>query len=669
MRLENDALTLDLDPRTGGFRALVDKATGHDFIGTPERAMLFRAIAPRDAMLADPVDSDHASVSVAGNTATIRCKLATIEATATLRLEDGAAFEARLEITNTGDTPIEEIMFPYVRGLAPLPDARVVWPYGFFRSIDDVFGKGLGGDHITWNEWTQKNVARYPAHLASAWADYGNAQQGVGIEGRHTDFSIMDFFVHKIIDKTQDPVSRSLDLVTVHPRRIAPGETWQSPPVRINLHTGDWHATAGAHRKWLESWVQKPDRPKKFADAIGWHFFFMKHQDGVVCYDYNGLPEMADAALAAGCPYLLVFGWQEGGHDNNYMYRYVVNEDWGGAAKLRDSLDACTARGVEVMPFYNGTLANIEMPEHKEFGHKWEAKTRAQHPYYAGDWARHNFDASTRNRAMLHHEMAPCEGHRAYYLETIERMIREYGFRNMQLDQGSEKMLVDYAEDHITTTPDRVYVDGLQELMPKVREMVKQANPDGVVISEFLNDFTGQWCDSSWDWHLLLPFPEPILYTIPWVFGSHEIDAHEYDQVNTAFAYKLHLDMKIDGGDAPITKYPRFADHVRRNAGLRQRVSDYYSTADFRDQDGITLEGDGVLAKVYLNEQTRKGSIVLAEVTGQEAAVALTSTWQPASGTFACDTNGGDVAQMPWAAKMPVTLAPYEVRVLCMDLA
>jgi hypothetical protein len=669
MRLENDAIAIDFDPQTGGFAGLTDKQSGHNFIGAPDRALLFRAIVPQGALLADPVESTGASITVEGNTATIRYTLAGLEATATLVLEDGAAFEARLELRNTGTTPIEEIMFPYVRGLAPLPEACVVWPYSFFRKIDDLFGKGLGGDHITWNEWTQKNVARYPAHLASAWADYGNTQHGIGIEGRHTDFSIIDFFVHKIIDKTQERTSRSLDLVTVHPRRIAPGETWQSPPVRINLHIGDWHATAGAHRKWLETWVTKPDRPKKFADAIGWHFFFMKHQDGVVCYDYEGLPDMAEAAMAAGCPYLLVFGWQEGGHDNNYMYRYIVNEEWGGAAKLRDKLKQCKALGVEVMPFYNGTLANIEMPEHKEFGYKWEAKTRAGHPYYAGDWARHNFDAMTRNRAMLHHEMAPCEGHRKYYLETVKRMLTEYGFQNMQLDQGSEKMLVDYAEDHATTTPDRVYVDGLRELMPKVREMVKQANPDGVIISEFFNDFTGQWCDSSWDWTMLLPFPEPILYTIPWVFGSHEIDANEYDQVNIAFAYKLHLDMKIDGGDAPITKYPRFADHVRRNAELRRRVSEYYSTADFRDQDGVRMEGEGVLAKVFLNKQTRKGSIVLAETKGAEATVTLDSAWKPVSGAFSSDSNCGTPEQVRWEKELQITLDPYEVRVLCMDLA
>ncbi|HIJ74275.1 MAG TPA: hypothetical protein HPP83_09260, partial [Candidatus Hydrogenedentes bacterium] len=395
-----------------------------------------------------------------------------------------------------------------------------------------------------------------------------------------------------------------------------------------------------------------------------------KHQDGVELNTYEDLPEMAKASLAAGCPYLLVFGWQTGGHDNNYMYRYVPNEDWGGEDALRENLQKCREMGVEVMPFYNGTLANIELAEHKEFGHKWEAKTRSGHPYYAGDWARQNYDAPTRNRAMLHAEIAPCEEHQRYFLETVKRIVQDYGFGNTQLDQISEKMLVDYNEKHIKTTPDRVYVDGLAAILPKAREYVREANPEGVMISEVLNDFTGQWCDSSWDWNLLLPFPEPILYSLPWLMGSHEIDALEYDEVNKAFAYKLHLDMKIDGGDAPITKYPKFAEHVKANAELRKRVADYYAHAEFRDQEGIEVEGpDTIVAKVFHNKETGKVGIVVAETAGEAGAITLASKWQPASGIIRADSNTGAAEKLDASEQLKLTLKPYEVCVLCVDLA
>lgn len=479
----------------------------------------------------------------------------------------------------------------------------------------------------------------------------------------------MDFFAHKVVEKTRDPVRRTLDLVTTHPRRVRPGETYVSSPVRIFVHQGGWHAVADAHRQWLEGWIRKPDRPEKFAKAVGWHFFFMKHQDGVVCHTYEDLPRMAQAALDAGCPYLLVFGWQTGGHDNNYFYRYVPNEDWGGVDALRRGIEQCRAMGVEIMPFFNGTLANVQMPEHKQFGHRWEAKTRVGHPYYAGDWARHNFDALTRNRAMLHTEIALCKDQVPYFLASIKRVIQDYGFRNTQLDQIAEKMLVDYDETHVTTTPDRVYVDGIAELLPGIRKLIREVNPEGVMISEGLNEYVGQWCDSSWDWTILFPFPEPILYSLPWLMASHEIDALEYDEVNRAFAYKMHLDIKIDGGDAPVTKYPAFARHIRANAELRRRVADYYCLADFRDEEGLAFEvPSGVLVKAYVNRGKGKLGVVVAETAGRACETNVRIHWKPACSEVVVDSNIRTRETMPLADSLTLPIQPYEVRVVCLDV-
>ena len=677
MILENSALRIELDAASGGFRSICDKSRDAEYIGAPDRALLFRAMTPYGRLLCGHVDATQPRVRMDDTQARITSRSGGLCAEIVLSLDD-RALTAILRLTNESDLIVEEILFPCIRGLAPVPEAALTWPCFWFRRIENLFGpggSGLGGDHRSWNDHGQKIVARYPAHLASAWLDYGNAERGLALESRHTDFSIVDFFAHKILEKdfapdSDQPVRRSLDIAVSHPRRIHPGETWDSPPIRIRVHDGDWHVPAQEHREWLETWIRKPDRPPKFAEAVGWHFFFMKHQDGIVLHTYDDLPRMAQAALDAGCPYLLVFGWQEGGHDNNYMYRYVANPAWGGAEALRAALDKVRALGVEVMPFFNGTLANIKMPEHKRFGWRWEAKSRSGHPYYAGEWVRHNVDAPTRNRSMVHHELAPCREHRAYFLEIVKRIVAEYAFGNLQLDQISEKMFVDYNEDHIETTPDRVYVDGLAELLPHVREIVRAQNPQGVMISEVLNEFTGQWCDSSWDWTALMPCPEPILFTIPWVFASHEIDALEYGEVNKAFAYKLHLDLKIDGGDAPVTKYPKFARHVRGIAELRRRVAPYYVYGDFRDQQGLIVQSEpNVLVKVFDNRAEHKAAVVAAEIEGKSstARVALDDQWRSARPECRVQTNLGPAVLLPADLRFSLALQPYEVRVLCID--
>ncbi len=674
MHLENEHIRVAFDPETGGFTSLYDKRLGHEYIEAPDRANPLRLMVPEPGRDGRHFDAARAAIAIEDGRARVAYRLGETEAVATYRLE-GDALLAELTLTHHGDHPVEEVMFPLVRGIGGFECADIVCPCFWGRRIDsplkaadDELANHLGGDHHTWNDWTQKANARYPQYLCSAWCDFGSPAHGIALEGRQQDFSPLDFFFYKQVEKRRDPVRRTLDMMTVHPHRVKQGETYTTSPVRIVLHRGGWESVATAHRDWLETWIQKPDRPRKFAESIGWHFFFMKHQDGLEVFTYDDLPRMAEAALAAGCPYLMLFGWHTGGHDNNYWYRYVPNEDWGGEAALRQAVEQCRALGAELLPFFNGTLANIEMPEHKEFGYQWEAKTRAGHPYYAGDWARANFDVPMRNRAMLHHEMCFCDGQRAYFLDSIRRIVQQYGFANTQLDQISEKLFLCFNELHGHAHPDRAMVDGLAELLAETRRIVREANPEGVLVSESLNDFTGQWCDSSWDWTLLLPFPDPILLTLPWVFGSLEVDALEYGRVNEAFAFKLHLDMKIDGGDAAVTDYPEFAGHVRRNAELRRRTADYYVFGDFRAHERMRLDAeDGVAANVFYNREANKVGIVAADVGGRGAHVVIESDW-PARGTVVLDSNLAPEQRLDPAHGYAFSLEPHEVKVLCIDL-
>jgi hypothetical protein len=228
-------------------------------------------------------------------------------------------------------------------------------------------------------------------------------------------------------------------------------------------------------------------------------------------------------------------------------------------------------------------------------------------------------------------------------------------------------MLPCYNELHHHAHPDRAYVDGLGELLPKTRAALRAVNPDGVMIGEWINDFTAQWLDGSWSWRQT-DFPEPVLYTLPAALMSHEIDALEYDEVNKAFAYRLYLDMKIDGGDSPITKYPQFAAHIKGLASLRRRVFDYYVTSDFRDEEGIKLiQPRKVIAKVFHNPAARKVGIVLAEFGGEKAEVVLQTRWAPEGSTIQVESNVAESHAISPADELRLDLGPHEVRVLCVD--
>lgn len=667
MLIENDDITVKLSAASGGLVAIHDKARTRECLDTAGDPMLFRLILPDGDRLYNHRDGRNATLRTEGATVFITFQEAEYEAQASLQL-DGSGILATLCITNRGPLTIEEVQFPWVTGLRRLPDDAVVMPAFAQRIIRDPLGAGMGGDHRHAEEYLKKIVTRYPERLASAWMDYGNADCGLSIEGRQNDSSIMDFFVHKGVYKTREGTRRSLNFATVHPVRIRPGETWQSPPVRITVHGGDWHTAADIHRTWAESWMTKPTRPEPFAASIGWHYFFMKHQDGYARFTYADLPRMAEAALSAGCRYLMLFGWQAKGHDNDYLYGYVANEEWGGAEALRSNLEKVRAMGVEPIPFYNGTLANVNHPDHQAFGHRWEAMTRDGFPYYAGDWSGFNFDAPTTNRSRIHHEVCLCEDHRPYFIETARRIVHDYGFKNLQLDQISLKMAPCFEARHRHVRPDRAYVDGLKALLPEIRAMVREANPEGVIIGEGTNDFVGQWCDGAWTWDFLVN-PEPILYSVPWLLTSTAIDAHEYGEANTAFVNKISLDLRIAGGDECVDAFPEFAAHLRGLAELRARTLPYFALAEFRDRQGIrTFRGEGVLIRAYENRSAGKAAFVLVETQGQTAKVSIESDWMSAASTIRLERrDGAGLALDAAVGKVTLTLKPYEAAMLCLD--
>lgn len=667
MTLENDFLRVDLSPSTGGFVSLFDKRSQRDFLDKPTDPMLFRLMLPDGHRLYSHCDSRDVCMAFEAGAADLRYSLDTLDTKVHLALDETGIL-ATLRIANHGPFTIEEVQFPWIIGLKRVPDDSIVMPCFGQRIVRDPLGEGIGGDHRHAEEYLKKIITRYPERMVSAWCDYGNREGGIALEGRHTDFSIMDFFIHKGIRKFENGVHRSLNLGIVHPVRIRPGETWHSSPVRVSVHKGDWHATADAHRAWVETWIRKPDRPQKFSESVGWHYFFMKHQDGYARFTYADLPRMAQAALSAGCRYLLVFGWQQAGHDNRYPYGYIPNAEWGGVTALRENLRIVHEMGVEVIPFFNGTLANTQCPEHKEYGYRWEALTREGAPYYAGDWAGFNFDSPTSTRGRMHHELCPCDEHRSYFLETARRIIQDYGFGNLQLDQISLKMAPCYNSTHAHSRPDRAYVDGLHELLPKVRALLRSTNPEGIALGEGTNEFVGQWCDGAWTWDFLLD-PEPILYSVPWLLTSTAVDALEPAEVNRAFVHKIHLDIRIGGGDECVDEYPSFAEHIRRLSDLRRRTAQYYALADFRDQEGIRhFRGPGVLAKVFHHRAAAKIGIVLAETQGKAATVRLTSDWLTPRTSMSIESALGSTCKNERSGKrVKLELQPYETAILCID--
>nr|HPR08598.1 DUF6259 domain-containing protein [Denitromonas sp.] len=435
----------------------------------------------------------------------------------------------------------------------------------------------------------------------------------------------------------------------------------------LRFHQGDWHVAADKHREWVETWIRKAPVAAKYAEGLGWHYFLMKHQDGLESFTYADIPAMARAAKHVGCSHLMLFGWHAPGHDNRYMYDYKPNPDWGGEEALRAGIEEARAMGVEVIPFFNGTLANSMLPEHQEFGHRWEAKSREGHPLYAGDWSGFSRDTPSVFRSRIHYEICPCEDSQDFLLRSAHNIVEDFGFANLQLDQLGIKVYPCYNEDHHHRHPDRACIDGFTELLDQLRPFVDRVNPEGVLISECANEFTGQWCNGAWTWDFD-GTPEPVLYAVPWLLTSTEIDALEYAEANRAFARKILMDVRIAGGDEYVTEYPGFAEHLRALAQLKRKATAHYVYADFRDREGLVGDDpDGVIIRTFLNRAEKKAGIVVANMSDERRTVVVDHEWAPTGSCLLWSSTGLE-KEITDTGKITLDLDKYEVNILGLNL-
>jgi hypothetical protein len=542
---------------------------------------------------------------------------------------------------------------------------------------DSVFSRPfetLGdGNHTGWNSQNNKFFIRFPQQLIASWVDFCGTDGGIAFDIRNDQFNILDFAVEKVLRKGRDSRAQNETPLrfafAFHPE-IGKDSLWNSCEIIIRIHSGDWHGTADIHREWLERFVKKVRSPETFRESLGWHFFFLKHQDGTVAHTYDDLPEIVEASLKAGINNILLFGWQQEGHDNKYPFGYYPNEDWGGAAKLREKIREAGALGCRIIPFFNGLLLDINTCEYKEFGRKWAITGRTGSPYYGGDWSRNNFDipfraalGRTTGRNMVCLDLCMTGKEAAVWeKETIRRIFRDYGFGNLQLDQIAQKTYLCYDKSHGHKTPEAATTGELMELLEAVRNELKALNPDGVIIGEYFNGMVSQYLDASWSWSQLA-CPEIPRYSLPWIRYSHETDALEFEDVNRCFVNGILLDLKIDGGDGYVSDYPGFALHLKGLAGLKKKIRETYIEGDYRDEEGVHYAKDsGVCVKTYLDRHKGKICIIAGNLKDEDND--LTLDLAGGGGTFRIFRMDDREDAIQTEGRISLVLGPYEVMAL-----
>ncbi|MFC2084391.1 DUF6259 domain-containing protein, partial [Bacteroidota bacterium] len=638
--LENDTLKVTISKENGSILGIYDKRFSKQYIGVEKFAKLFRLMIPIEEWYGRHIDSEEQLVQKIEKTddRTLRLhfgpfqvenNIFSISAIVLIRIL-GENIELTLKVENRENTVITNVLFPYIGGLQEISDREsdaIYLPSQLERRITNPLAT-LAQNHYSWSKARLKRFYRYPFWLSSTWIDYSNIKFGLAFDVRSKDFRMQDFYIEGQVDKDTARIENNVQALSFawsfHPH-ITINEEWESPKVIIRAHEGNWHIVADDHRQWVESWIPKAKISEQFVKSLGWHFYFMKHQDGTVINTYDDLPKMAKSTLDAGIPYILLFGWQQLGHDNYYPFGYNVNKDWGGVNKLHQKLNEVKNMGCNIIPFSNFTLMDTGTEEYKKFAKDWAVESLSGGKLFAGNWARDDFAVPIRqaawrwgtSRSMLCVEMCFYDNSLPWILETADKIYNKYGFGHLQLDQIGHKFYNCYNSLHNHEKPQKAFQTGVKVVLKNIKNNLRKANPEGVLIGEGFTELTAAYCDAHWTWNQL-DFPEPLLYSIPWTPYSSEIDALEYAEVNKCFVYKIMLDLKIDGGDGNVNDYPAFTRHLKKLSELKKNLDgNIYVNAYFKDEQFIdyTNKENGIIAKVFQHPVDNKIGIVIVNTT------------------------------------------------------
>lgn len=523
--LINDTLKIEIDSVNGSIISIYDKRINKEYITAKKFAALFRLMIPVENWYGRHIESNEQQIEKVERIDDQSCRIFFdrlfcngqsfhINMSVSIKLS-GENIIMKLKIFNNDSTIITNVIFPRIGGIQEIEDRltdAIYLPSQLERRIINPLST-IAQNHFAWSKARLKKYYRYPYWLSSTWADYSNKSYGLAFDVRSKDFDMQDFYVEGQVEKDTADLQNNTQALSMawsfHPH-ITTNESWESPGIIIKPHTGDWHVVADAHRNWVETWIAKSEIPDEFAKSLGWHFYFMKHQDGTVINTYDDLPRMAKSALDAGVPYILLFGWQQLGHDNYYPFGYYPNKDWGGKGKLIEKLNEVNQMGCNVIPFSNFTLMDMNTKEYKEFAYNWEVESMTGGRLFAGNWAREDFGVPVRHaawvnataRSMLYVELCLFDESLSYVYETSERIYKEYEFGNLQLDQIGHKYYNCYNPKHNHEKPQKAFQLGINSLLKNVKQSLRQFNPGAVLIGEGFTELTAAYCDTHWTWNL-----------------------------------------------------------------------------------------------------------------------------------------------------------------------
>ncbi|MEA3399628.1 MAG: hypothetical protein U9R79_00150 [Armatimonadota bacterium] len=520
-----------------------------------------------------------------------------------------------LELQNRSEWEINQVIFPWLgcwTGLdGPGTDqmafgaCTLADPYSLPRPAGNTYAR----NH-------QRLSLPYPVSLYAPWFDISGATGGLGLlsymaEPRNCILALENLAGY-------GPGMR-LAFGWAHQTVIPAGERWQSPPIGLAAHGGDWHETADRYREWFSGMFTPDASRHHLRSMIGFQNVFFRGFDGSPIRPLEQIPQVAEAGRRYGVDHLCVW-------DSLTLGNYAKQADLD-LLDYRDEERELLARGLrqaEAHGTRTSALINFRHPVATRALRDGAISGQVQRRY-DGTARTENFSGSHHHAGLKTPYLGPeswvyspfSEAHR----ERVLRLTRGYldiGYTSMFYDQPFE-VWPDYGFLEDGWNPERTHGEALS-LIADVRRELLANDPTAIVIGEECDILATPWVDMWMSWRISNPAAADDVvttrYGIPHTMLAWVVDS-EPERAALAFALGMYLCLMVHGGEGTVEDEPELANLVGALAALRRSTADRTVNARFIDRRGLEIDGDeGLVAWGY---DSPEGPAVIAAAPGTAA--------------------------------------------------
>jgi hypothetical protein len=616
MELTNELLSIEFDDNTGSVTQITDLKTGKRWLNDPRVRRLAKVIIQTPEHPTRPLYSHEAGQPVftrEGDALVIafpelkyRGAPAGVFLTVRARLPAGSA-EAFFSAHIRNDSPhrVHELWFPWLGGRTDQPGATRDVLTTSKNTERDIYARLYNAGVLT------HTFGHHPMRLSSdsihmlPMMDLSDDAGGLSyIKYERRPSPTVLVYENPLYERANPCLTWSWATLVFAER----GQAWDSCEYGVGVHQGDWHATAGRLRQWLQTWWTPPATPPAVRERIGLLHIHTDHFSGERFHEFKELPAIARDALDYGVRDLMIW-------DNtaSVYLRPDQGDFWemppAREAELRQALADVRALGCSISSFVNLRLA-------VEYNSTWnELKPLVQEGIYG--IGLFGFPCCTMDGGFYGEsgqEMgshALCCGADSFlpYARKVMNRTFDLGFDVFALDQGSEwnycaSRRHGHASPWVAWARTYAWYD-------EVTRVTRDRTPAAYTVAELPDLYNTQHIDVWWNWMWrdnAWGNAAVYRYVLPSFIPCWCIDENQRDVIAEAFAIGAFFAIATRDMTGLLSQAPELAAQVQRLAELRKATAPFVAHGQFMDNRGLRVEG----GKGYVYSSARGMAVTLA---------------------------------------------------------